>query len=120
MFPSGRPGVALLLLRLAVAAGLCLMPDSGRALYLVLPSPLPLPVLSLLAAMLVLGLLTPLTALAVWVLGVLALRASVQAPLILIVLQALVLMLIGPGAYSVDARLFGRRKLVFEHEADDP
>lgn len=57
------------------------------------------------AAMLVLGVLTPLATLMAA-----ATMFAQQAPWPLVALPAALLML-GPGAYSVDARLFGRRLL---------
>lgn len=35
----------------------------------------------------------------------------------LLVADALALVLLGPGAYSVDALLFGRREIVIPHES---
>jgi len=112
MFPQGGPGVALLLLRISVAA-IFLM---HAASYLNVSS------LRLLFACVVLmcvslsaGFLTPY-------LSVIACAAAI-ANLLLVphsgnlihitpVIDAAVLALLGPGAYSVDARLFGRRVTV--------
>ncbi|HEL3779792.1 MULTISPECIES: hypothetical protein [Stenotrophomonas] len=96
MFPDRAPGIGLLWLRLCVAAALCMpAPHAGEW---------SIPGL-VVAAMLALGALTPLAA----VLATLGLYLLAQpwalAPL------PLALLLLGPGAYSLDARLFGRRLL---------
>ncbi|WP_459041874.1 hypothetical protein [Stenotrophomonas sp. PSU-St19] len=96
MFPDRGPGIGLLWLRLCVAAALCT--PGAHAGWL--------SALCLLAvAMLALGVLTPLAAL----LAAAAMYAQ-QAPWPLVALP-LALLMLGPGAYSVDARLFGRRLL---------
>src|SRR5262245_37598294 len=118
-FPVGSPGVALLLLRTvegavvaAMAAELLTEGAFGAKGTLAL--------LSLCAALcLILGLLTPVAS------GVVSVTASVSwfaagaSPLwtdgkaaLLVVVIATGLALLGPGAYSFDARLFGRREIV--------
>lgn len=96
MFPDRGPGVGLLWLRLCLAAALC-APGTHAGWGAVL--------CGLAAAMLVLGVLTPLATLMAA-----ATMFAQQAPWPLVALPAALLML-GPGAYSVDARLFGRRLL---------
>ncbi|HDS1139402.1 TPA: hypothetical protein QDZ75_003462 [Stenotrophomonas maltophilia] len=96
MFPDRGPGVGLLWLRLCLAAALC-TPGTHAGGWSAL--------CLLAAAMLVLGALTPLAALLAAV-GMFAQRA----PWPLVVLPVALLML-GPGAYSLDARMFGRRLL---------
>ncbi|MBN5160146.1 MULTISPECIES: hypothetical protein [unclassified Stenotrophomonas] len=96
MFPDRGPGIGLLWLRLCLAAALC-TPGTHAGW---------LSALCLLAvAMLALGVLTPLAAL----LAAAAMYAQ-QVPWPLVALP-LALLMLGPGAYSVDARLFGRRLL---------
>ncbi|MES9028127.1 hypothetical protein AAHH21_18735 [Stenotrophomonas sp. BSUC-16] len=96
MFPDRGPGIGLLWLRLCLSAAL-LMPGMQASGW---------SALCLLAVlMLVLGALTPLAALMAAV-GMFAQQAPwPQAAL------PLALLLLGPGAYSLDARLFGRRLL---------
>jgi putative oxidoreductase len=108
MFPEGLPGIALVLLRVSVALTVL------HHVYLrqeVLPAWF-LATLLLLAAMLVVGFLTPIVALlamAVQLIG----PAGLTLPNVVVVtastLNALALALLGPGAYSLDALRFGRR-----------
>jgi uncharacterized membrane protein YphA (DoxX/SURF4 family) len=121
-FPSGVPGLGLLLLRLAVAATLLAHvaacfgdgPTSLGAWAIAA-------VAGLTGVLLVLGLLTPLS-------GALAAAATVGLALSVLpsptrhvfgagatafamALAAAAVALIGPGAFSVDAALFGRREI---------
>jgi hypothetical protein len=110
MFPRGLPGLALLLLRISVAGGVLLNVYGQRghlAAWLLVSS-------LLLAATLLAGILTPLVAL-------LALGANLAIPMscnvgfqsaghiAIATINALALCLLGPGSYSLDAFLFGRR-----------
>lgn len=98
MFPVGAPGLALVVLRLAVASQLW-----------------PGPAAILLALPLGLGVLTPAAAAACAIVhGARLIDAGVVAglPELIAVADACALALLGPGAYSVDARLFGRRVFV--------
>ena len=106
MFPGGLPGVALLLARLATASVLILVFRDGLdALWPTVP-------LVLLAASLVAGLLTRIMAAigaALVLFGATRAGGVLAGVLALSALHILGLALTGGGAYSLDARLFGRR-----------
>jgi hypothetical protein len=112
MFPQGGPGVALLLLRISVAAVFLL----NAASYLNVSSISLLFAGAVLASVsLTVGFLTPYlsvvacaAALAHMLLGPGADNLIYITP----VIDAAALTLLGPGAYSVDAGLFGRRVTV--------
>jgi len=112
MFPSGAPGVGLILLRIAVSVQLLEIGwfDSGR-----LPQWIGF-LCVLFATLLFLGVLTPAVAvLAALTTGFDLLGCSVAllVPLATIICSTLALALLGPGAYSLDAKLFGRRLVEF-------
>ena len=105
-FPSGRPGIGLLLLRLAASVYLVqqsrLFFDESWQMFsiglIAIAS----------AALLAAGLLTPIAA-ALGALAVLLADGPAHAYLLVV---SLAVFLLGPGTYSVDARLFGRREIV--------
>lgn len=109
MFPTAGPGIGLLLLRLAVAAPLVV--GDGRA---ELASWLPVGLAAGLAA----GIATPVLALLVVATEVAkAIGAdTADAATAPAILSAAALTLLGPGAYAVDARLYGRRRVVTPHD----
>jgi ABC-type uncharacterized transport system permease subunit len=103
MFPAGVPGVALLVLRCCIAAAL-----AGTAFQSGWQHVAFLCLLSLLFF----GLLTPIVC-GVAVLAVLFDLAQVRNIEIgIVLLSTASYACLGPGAYSIDARLFGRRMLV--------
>jgi uncharacterized membrane protein YphA (DoxX/SURF4 family) len=122
-FPAGFPGIALLFLRavtgLAVAIhSICYFRDSGAASAGTLVGFAAV----LLSALLVVGLLTPISGLLI-VAGALAIHfawlpdcaGEVADSGITVLLRVAVLVAIvglGPGAFSLDARLFGRREII--------
>ncbi|MBB5060898.1 putative membrane protein YphA (DoxX/SURF4 family) [Granulicella aggregans] len=111
IFPSGTAGTALLLLRVLVAI---LVLVDGSAHWALITSFWIGAVFVLPAALLCAGLLTPYVAsLGLLILaGVLVLSPNSDAfHLSCAILTCVVLALLGPGAYSFDARLFGRRVL---------
>jgi hypothetical protein len=109
MFPAGAPGIALLLLRLSVAAML-FIDSTGRVLW---PAELWLTSVSVVAAIAVTaGFLTPILALTCGALKIYAFVGTAQSLVPLIVLALLLsfaVAMLGPGAYSLDAKMFGRR-----------
>jgi hypothetical protein len=112
-FPSGRPGVALLVMRVALSV---LLLDGVLGPLGKLDSSWVLLAPWAVAALLWLGLLTPVAAVlcvAIEVSTWLNSLGTLQAVHICAILDAFALTLLGPGAYSLDARLFGRRKIVF-------
>jgi hypothetical protein len=121
MFPAGRPGVGLLLLRFAAAAalvsdhpGIVLSLPPGPALAIVLP----------IGIGLCLGLLTPVLSVAGGLFalihfGVEASPAVGLSMLLPVVFASASLTLLGPGAYSIDARLFGRRVITVPADGTD-
>ncbi|HEY0334911.1 MAG TPA: hypothetical protein VGC74_14570 [Stenotrophomonas sp.] len=118
MFPAGAPGVGLLLLRVHLACFLPLDPcgllRAGSPHWL-------LPILLAASLLLLLGLLTPLASLvallpALWPWLVHAPVSPLASGLAL--LAPMAQMLLGPGAWSVDAQWFGRRVLVAPREGE--
>src|SRR5262249_42835205 len=108
MFPHGGPGVALLLLRISVAAALFMKAANQSCLSsirLFLAGAL------LTSISLALGFLTPFLSVIACVSAVAIMLIGSHPALIYVfsILDAVALALLGPGAYSVDARLFGRR-----------
>jgi putative oxidoreductase len=112
-FAHGWPGVGLLLMRLVV--GISLIANGIQKLQA--GQPIGLAIFNLLAvgdgALLVAGLWTPVagffvSVLAVW--GFLTQNAS-PYPIILLATIGVGLALVGPGAWSLDARLFGWKRI---------
>lgn len=129
-FPAGWPGVGLLLLRatLAISAFAILQRagPSEAGLWIHIAAY----VLVAAAALLVAGLFTPVAA-ALFVLyiaahllfGFDALGAKLYEPkdyAILALAAAIAIVFVGPGAFSVDARWFGRRKIVIPRASARP
>jgi hypothetical protein len=113
MFPTGAPGIALLLLRISFAAAAL---EVGPSCLDIRPPTLVCLALASISVLLCLGLLTPIVA-------IIALTTQLTFFFIagagewrfflLVCATGLALSLLGPGAYSVDAKLFGRREVVF-------
>ncbi len=112
LFPHGAPGIGLILLRVAVCVGLLLLDPAS--LIATSSAAIRWSIL-VVAASLLTGLLTPWSALACCVSAIAVLARTEQPASSLIVLifglSAAALMLLGPGAYSLDAVLFGRRRI---------
>lgn len=116
-FPRGIAGFALLLLRVAVAA-LLLAAGQWRALVL---APHPLTFLAFgLVFLLCLGLVTPFVAFVSLLEQCIYLAnawdASSIGTCVVTVLLCVALTLLGPGDYSLDALIYGRRRIVLPDE----
>ena len=120
-FPNASPGAGLLLLRLTLAG----MLFANAAVALQQSGPAPLPVLALAGfatgTALVVGAWTPLVAAIVCLLelGAVLLAEQVTEPQLLRGAIGLSLALLGPGAFSIDARWFGRRRVEITQVRDD-
>jgi hypothetical protein len=110
MFPPGGPGIGLLLLRISVAGALVVtgVNRSGVSSFFWVAA-------LLIALSLTAGFLTQYLSLIACVSGIVIFVARtlhLDLILALLILNASALALVGPGAYSIDARLFGRRVVV--------
>lgn len=112
MFPVGRAGIALLLLRLGVA-GSCIA--NGMAVWPSAASSWLSLVFLLPAFLLIFGFLTPYGAAFCCLIESVSLAKiglDHGSPVIMTLVNSIVVALGGPGGYSIDARIFGRRLLV--------
>jgi len=121
MFPQGGPGLALLLLRISVAtiflvSSITAANQSGvSSIYLLSAG------ISLIALSLSIGFLTPYLSVIVVASAVANLFVGFHSGSLIAVFHicdAAALALLGPGAYSVDARLFGRSVTVLPPRKD--
>ena len=110
IYPAGRAGIALLLMRISLA--LVLTQTASREMSAVAAWASLLPWL-LAAGALCGAATTPVAGVGAIVLIVLATAADgpLEPSHACAVLNAVALVLLGPGAYSLDARLFGRRRV---------
>jgi uncharacterized membrane protein YphA (DoxX/SURF4 family) len=123
-FPAGLPGAGLLLLRVVVGAALgghgilCLLSSDGMTLMVLVSTAL----LLLSGVGLLIGFLTPVFSLLAGLecLGIacswfpLQLMSPFESKLALapVIAISLAIALLGPGAFSLDARLFGWKEIV--------
>jgi uncharacterized membrane protein YphA (DoxX/SURF4 family) len=122
-FPDGWPGIALLLLRAVFGAALVLRgtvcireAGDGDAAWVLGATAM------LAGLLLVVGFLTPVVAAAVTVGAIAASFSKAPAcgpalfnadlPLAFAATRLVAVVILGPGAFSVDARLFGRREII--------
>lgn len=103
MFPDRGPGVGLLILRIAVGLMLLLGPQGQ---LLTLQGPWAMVGAWLAAVLVALGLLMPPALLMAMLLTLLRLPEPLA---FCVLMHCAALALLGPGAYSLDAQLFGRR-----------
>lgn len=118
MFPVGLPGAGLVCLRLTAALSLCLATQLMRSTI-----PAIAWLLEVLCFLMIIGFATPVLATLCALIGIYTLVstggaawncAGISIPV------AMALALLGPGGYSVDARLFGRRSVVINDPGEPP
>lgn len=119
MFPGRAPGIALLLLRVSIGAGVIL---NGSLRFPSVLGEWDLWARLALDLLLLAGVFTPWVALLTGILTVVDV-VGVGLPCapiaFLTAVNAIALGLLGPGAYSADARMFGRRVLVLPGDDSD-
>ena len=118
MFPQGAPGFALLLLRISVAT-IFLASVANQSLMSSIP--LVCAGVLLIVGSLSIGFLTPYVSGISFICGVAILLLnphSYNVVQLALLFNAAALALLGPGAYSVDARLFGLRVTVLRPRRD--
>jgi hypothetical protein len=119
MFPNHGPGIAMLLLRVSVAATLVL--DASTRMAPLAPRWMFLGLI-LVAISLCIGFLTPILSVLCCLFEIAGLVIGGGATAVVnltSILTAAALALLGPGAYSLDARLFARRVVVVPHRKHD-
>jgi putative oxidoreductase len=119
-FPNGGPGTGLLILRLALSGGLFTDAVTGLP-GVALSQAIPAAAEILMGVLIIVGLWTPIVAIVVCLLQLgIALMADRTLELQLLTAAVGVsLALLGPGAWSIDARLFGRRRVEIKHLRDE-
>ena len=120
MFPQGGPGIGLLLLRFAVAAMFALnvthrFDFSSNTTYWLMVL-----LMTVISLSLLLGFLTTVVSIIACLAAIanLFLTDNTDVVYVLRILTSAALFFLGPGAYSVDARLFGLRVTVVPPRKD--
>ena len=115
-FPGGWPGLGLLLLRALVgvtliAQILSYIGSTKLSVFSLVVTALVL----IIASCLLVGFMTPIAAMVLGV-GAIALAASqtfeTNQTLLNVIVLTIAIVLLGPGAFSIDARMFGRREIL--------
>jgi uncharacterized membrane protein len=119
MFPTGAAGLALVLLRVSVAAMLVtnVIPSEDPTVHM-----WELAGIGLLVTALCLGIFTPVVSVlscCVEIAALSDLRELGVTHLMASILITASLAMLGPGAYSIDARMFGRRLVSSSDMNDD-
>jgi putative oxidoreductase len=115
-FPDGWSAAGLSLLRLTLGIGL--IADAIASLHgPELSQLIPAAIETLTGLLIVIGLWTPITGIVacLFQLALIVMAHQMSEPLLLRAAVGLSLALLGPGAWSVDARLFGRRRVEIKH-----
>ena len=119
-FPAGWPGVGLLLLRMLVGVTLIAQTVTQvRSSELSVAGWLLASVILLSAGSLLLGFVTPVTAILIGLVSITFAFSSLVQLIDIVVLSAAIALL-GPGAFSIDARMFGRREILIPNASRSP
>ena len=119
MFPTGQPGIALMLLR--VALGILLMNSIVEQSVPAAASWI-LGASAAVALALCVGFLTPVMAalcVGIQIVAFIMHSQVIEAVHLCIIFEAIALALLGPGGYSIDGKLFGRRLVVITPAQDN-
>jgi hypothetical protein len=120
MFPTGAVGIALALLRFAAAAMLLMLAfPSGESIS----SQWAFAGLAVLAAFFFLGAFTPILcflSVCIEIAAIFGMRGVDVLHTVFSIVDTAALGLLGPGGYSLDARMFGRRRIILStNESSD-
>lgn len=112
-FPNSWPGLGLLILRLAAGLSLAAIAHHAGEIAVAMEMPVRCVLLGI-AVLIWLGLWTPLAAIAGAAIEIILIFFARGFDPSLLIFAALVLSLamLGPGAWSLDARLFGRKRII--------
>ena len=119
-FATGLPGVGLLIMRL-VAGGVLVYRGVGSLIGVLSIAPTPVLVAKIvLGSLLIAGLWTPVTGVLVAALeiGIFVFRSEDPWLHLLLATLGICLALLGPGVWSVDARLFGWKRIAIRSRQD--